>query len=259
MVVERLRATTPADISDADLAPLTFEEARMGLMPTEIATSISHHRAWRRMLDDGQPYALILEDDCEISPQMPAFLDALDRHGGLPGVVKLETRMRGLVLARRSSYKLGGASLHRTLTWEWGAAAYVISAPEARRVLASPLRFKLPIDDTLLSPASPLYLPRRILQTVPAFAYVPDEGADGGAQPSSVRESDAQAERQARFQVEKPKKRVGKIHREIRRIQRQISDVRTFLRHRILGRKMAVPFASTPVVSERSSVVPPLG
>ncbi len=257
MTVERIRATTPADIQAADLAPLTFEDARRRLMPVEIATSISHQRAWRRMLDEGDPFALILEDDCELSPKLPAFLAALDQHGAMSGVIRIETRQLRQVITRKTAQTIGGVRLHHPLTWEWGTAAYIISADEARRILASPRRFDLPIDDTVLSPASPLYLRGRVLQAVPALAFVPDEEAERGSQPASVRHSDAQAERKARFEAEKPKAPVRKLTREIRRIQRQIADARTYFRHWVFGRALAVPFAGGSASSERSSAVPP--
>lgn len=251
MTVERIRATTPADIQAADLAPLTFEDARRRLMPTEIATSISHHRAWRRMLEEGDPIALILEDDCELSPRLPAFLAAAEQEARLSGVIRIETRQIRQVLARRPARSLGGVRLHQPLTWEWGAAAYLISADEARRILASSRRFDLPIDDTMLSPASPLHLHGRVLQTVPALAFVPDEDVAHGSQPASVRHSDAQEERQARFRTEKPKRAMSKIMREVGRIGNQVADARTYVRHWVFGRAVAVPFAggSAPVAS----------
>lgn len=254
---ERISASTPADIAAADLAPVTFEDARRGLAPTEIATSISHQRAWRRMLGDGETQALVLEDDCELSPLLPAFLAELDRQGAFPGVVRLETRLRYHTLERRVARTVLGIELHHPFTWEWGTAAYVISADEARRVLASEYRFGLPIDDTLLSPESPLRDRNRILQAVPALAFVPEDGRDEGNQPGSVRQSELQADRQSRFDAQKPKVKVRKLVREFRRVRRQIADIRQILRHRIFGRIMVVPFARNPVPTGRSSVVPP--
>lgn len=246
LTAERILATTPSDISAADLAPMTLEDARRRLAPTEIATSISHQRAWRRMLDDGDAHALILEDDCELSPRLPAFLAEFDRQGGFPGLVRLETRLRYQVLARRAARTVLGIRLHQPFTWEWGTAAYVISADEARRVLASEHRFDRPVDDMLLAPTSQLRDGSRILQAVPALAFVPEDERVEGSQPPSVRQSDMQAERLMRFEDEKPKVPVRKIVREFRRIRRQIADIRQFLHHRIFGRTMAVPFAREP-------------
>jgi glycosyl transferase family 25 len=259
MTVERIRATTPGEISAADLAPLAIEDVRKGLMPTEIATSISHHRAWRRMLEEGDPFVLILEDDAELSPRLPGFLAAVEERGGLPGVIRLETRQKKQVLARRIAYDVCGFQLHHPLTWEWGTAAYIITAEEARSILASPRRFEMPIDDTIQNPASPLYRPDRVLQTVPALVFVPDEDVSGGSQPASIRQSDTQTERTLRFRADKERMSRNKFLRELLRIQRQFASIGTRLRHRMLGRMIAVPFADEAAISARSSAVPPPG
>jgi glycosyl transferase family 25 len=254
---ERLRATTPDEIVAADLVPLTLADARRRLAPTEIATSVSHQRAWRRMIDCGETHALVLEDDCELSPRLPAFVAEFDRQGGFDGVVRIETRLRGHILARRAARNVLGIGLHHPFTWEWGAAAYVISADEARRILASEQRFELPVDDMLLSPVSRLRDPRRILQTVPALAFVPENGRELGNQPAAVRVSDMETERRSRFQEERPKAPVRRFAREVRRIRSQIVNLPAVLHHRIFGRDIAVPFAREPWPSERSSAAPP--
>lgn len=245
---ERFRAATPADVTAADLAPVTAEEARRCLTPTEIATSVSHQRVWRRMIEDGHGHALVLEDDCELSPQIPAFLAEFDRQGGASGLVRLETRSRSQILARRASRMVRGVGLHQPYTWEWGSAAYIISADEARRVLGSPHRFRAPVDDMLLSPSSPMRVSSSLLQAVPALAFVPEENVAEGSQPATVRQSDMQDERLRRFKEEKPKVKARKLAREIRRIQRQITDIRRILRDRVFGRTMVVPFARDPAV-----------
>lgn len=243
---ERFRASTPADLTAADLRPRTFDEARRRLTAPEIATSVSHQRVWQRMIADGDTHILVLEDDCELSPLLPAFLAEFERQGGVPGLVRLETRLHRQVLSRRTVRSVLGVGLHRPFTWEWGAAAYIICADEARRVLSSSERFCMPIDDVLLSPRSPLRVGERLLQANPALALVPEDDVTEGSQPASVRRSDIQAERLLRFEDEKPKAKVRKFAREVRRIRRQVADIRRVVRHRISGRTMMVPFARDP-------------
>jgi glycosyl transferase, family 25 len=245
---ERFRAATPADVTAADLAPVTAEEASRCLTPSEIATSVSHQRVWRRMIEDGNRHALVLEDDCELSPQFPTFLAEFDRQGGVGGLVRLETRSRRQILVRRATHAVLGVRLHQPYTWEWGLAAYIISADEARRVLGSPYRFRDPVDDMLLSPDSPMRVSSSLLQAVPALAFVPQQDIAEGSQPASVRQSDLQAERLRRFEEEKPKGRVRKLAREILRIQRQVADIRHILRDRVFRRTMVVPFARDPAI-----------
>lgn len=244
--VERFRALTPADVTAADLRPHTFDEARLHLTAPEIATSASHQRVWRRMIADGETHALVLEDDCELSPLLPAFLAAFERQGGFPGLVRIETRLHRQILSRRAVRTVLGIGLHRPFTWEWGAAAYIISADEARRVLASTGRFRMPIDDILLAPRSPLRVAENLLQANPALALVPEDDVAEGSQPPSVRRSDIQAERLLRFETEKPSTKVWKLAREFRRIRRQIAGIDESLRNHIHGRRTVVPLAREP-------------
>ncbi len=266
MTAERVAASVPETLSAVDVAPLRLDEAHLRLTPVEVATSVSHFRTWQRFLDAGEPHALILEDDAQLSVRLPAFLEAFEAAGGFPdGVVRLETRLRGQILARRATRRVMSCGLHHPFTWEWGAAGYIMSAGNAQRILASERRFDLPVDDILLSPDSPLHDRSRILQTVPALVFVPHEDDRLGNQPASVRQSDTQAARSQRFLARKPTTKHAKILREIRRIQGQIAYFGTFLHHRIFGRRLAVPFIDRPTseprplppVSARSSVVQP--
>jgi glycosyl transferase family 25 len=266
MKAERIAASVPEKLTALDTAPLGLQDAHRWLTPVEVATSVSHFRAWRRFLDEGDEHALILEDDAQLSARLPAFLEAFEAAGGFPqGVVRLETRLRGQVLARRVARRVMSCDLHHPFTWEWGAAGYIMSADNARRILASEDRFVLPIDDILLSPQSPLYDRSRVLQAVPALVFVPHEDDRLGNQPASVRESDAQSARSQRFLARKPPTRSAKVVREVRRIQGQIAQMGTFLRHRVLGRRLAVPFVDQiaveptplPSISARSSSAQP--
>lgn len=267
MEYERLSATVPETLVKTDVGPIRLQDALRRLSPGELATSVSHFRAWQRFLEAGEPLALILEDDVQLSQALPAFLTMFEASGAFPeGLVRVETRQRRHYLGRRISRRIGHWTLHHPYTWEWGAAAYIISASLARRILASELRFDLPIDDTLLSPTSPLRIRRQILQSVPALAFVPELAGDLGNQPESVLVSDVAADRSERYiarNSSKPLRSVGqKSVRELKRIGHQLANIGTYATRVVLGLRTVVPFdepletdsIDAPINAPRSAV-----
>lgn len=125
------------------------------MLDAELGCYLSHDRLWQRLLDEGHAAALILEDDIEIDPALPGVLaDLLACPDWL--VVRLHT-MRGRVLTpRRAAFRgrevatlRDGAGLFRLRTHTLGAAAYLIRAEGARRLLDYGRRIALPIDQTM--------------------------------------------------------------------------------------------------------------
>lgn len=49
------------------------------LTPSEIGCALSHVFIYRKMLDEGMSYALVLEDDAQLSQDLPAVLSGLQR------------------------------------------------------------------------------------------------------------------------------------------------------------------------------------
>lgn len=125
------------------------------MLDTEIGCYLSHYRLWQRLLREGIAAALILEDDIDIEPTLPGLIQDLM---ACPEwlVVRLHT-MRGRVLTPRGAAFQGrlvadlgnGAGLFRLRTHTLGAAAYLIRAEGARRLLAYGARIALPIDQTM--------------------------------------------------------------------------------------------------------------
>ena len=125
------------------------------MLDTEIGCYLSHYRLWQRVVDEGIAAALVLEDDIEIDPTLPGLIaDLLACPDWL--VVRLHS-MRGSVLQPRRAGFLGWrvatlrdeAGLYRLRTHALGAAAYLIRAEGARRLLAYGRRIVLPIDQTM--------------------------------------------------------------------------------------------------------------
>jgi GR25 family glycosyltransferase involved in LPS biosynthesis len=259
MKVERLQATTPDTIAEEDIAPLTMEEIRAALSPVEAAAAISHFRAWRHMLAGGHRHILVLEDDVRLSRLMPSFLAALESGGPYTGVLRLETRLSQVLLHRRAEPAPSGISLHMPLSYEPGTGAYVISADYAARILASPERFSMPIDDIVFSLKSPFRKTSRLRVTVPGLALFQFEATPDYCVPESILTSDAQASRDLRYVDEtlRPKPTGWlKLRREIRRLRRQIGRAYEVIWLRPFAISTIVPFASGAVTSPPSAAPP---
>lgn len=82
LIGHRIEAVTADEISDADAERYCNSGKPTFLRKRELACTQSHERAWTAMIDGDHAVALILEDDAELSPLLPAFLNeasAVDR------------------------------------------------------------------------------------------------------------------------------------------------------------------------------------
>lgn len=114
------------------------------LTPAEIATYLSHRRAWQRMLDDDLDFAIILEDDVLLANSF-AYL--------VRTVVELENPWHVLKLAEpyarvksKGIERLGASTLVQYPHVPLGTSAYVIKREGAQAMLEWSERFFRPLD-----------------------------------------------------------------------------------------------------------------
>jgi glycosyl transferase family 25 len=256
--VERLQATTPETIDAEDMAPLAMKDVGRRLSPPEIAVSISHFRAWKGMLDRGRRHVLVIEDDMLLSRRLPAFLSALDSGTADIGILRLETHQTQVRIHPQAEPVAPGFALHLPLSFESGAGAYVISAASAARILSSPKRFAMALDDLLFSLESPFRDRSNLRVTVPALALYRFEATPEFDVPASILASDAHHGRLSRSALARANKPTGsrRIGREIVRLKRQLAAACPALWARLVARTTVVPFADSEV-SEQPSAAPP--
>jgi len=170
IVAERIDAVTTAGVDDARMAPHADKANPWAMARVEVACAMSHEKAWRRMLQAGQPFALILEDDVVLGDGLPALLDpALSAEIGAD-VLKLETMYRRVRLGRAVRIVAGRFRVCQLLASHMGAAAYIISGDMARRTLADPRLQDMSVDRYLFSRDGPTIPSRGLLQVDPAPA-----------------------------------------------------------------------------------------
>jgi glycosyl transferase family 25 len=242
IAAQRIAATTPAEIDPESLARHCNRANKNWIDPAELAVSFSHRKAWRAMLDEDLPCALILEDDVYLSSSLPTFLEDIKRDGAGLDLIRIETRYRTVCLSASVASTKHGVKLHRPLSFEWGCAGYVITAACARKLLAVEEWFVMPVDNMMFDPASSVFAALKIRQTVPGLC------ADGAAIDKSetgLWKSNIHDGRSTRYQVDKPPVARGKkLPRELRRIGRQIRGLQVVIyNYLFLGaRWRTIPF-----------------
>ena len=153
-----------------------------------VACCRSHYKAMAALLETGAPAALILEDDVEVSPAVPALLASLDWWPEGHGAVKLESttrERRRIWLGRPVGRTPDGRELSPILHSHLGAYGYLIGRRAAAEVAALAPETPLPIDHLLFNLTNSAFARRlRPLQATPAaIRHLPLDrvGSDTGS------------------------------------------------------------------------------
>lgn len=164
-------ASDPAVAVQALAVPLSSRNFRIS--PEAYACLQSHRLAWRRMLDEGHAYGVFFEDDLLLTPDI-AFLCA---DGWVPSdaeVVKLETFGVRVHLSRQR-FRIGpNRALARMVSSHVGAAAYVLRADTATKLLMLSENHGEPVDQLLFNDSCGFSDRAVIYQMIPALAVQGD-------------------------------------------------------------------------------------
>lgn len=168
LIAERIAALVPADIDAAIVAANCESSRNRYVTPGELACTLSHQRAWRRMLDAGLPHALFLEDDALLSKRLAEFLAASDPLPAGIDVLRIETNLPKVRLGRAESHIGRLSTVHSIHSLNYGAAGYVLTRSAAEMLLGGLCPLDLPVDMTLFSPRSHAFATLKVRQTIPA-------------------------------------------------------------------------------------------
>lgn len=133
-------------LQDPSLVDLSEFGRRHGKAPVpgELGCYLSHVWAMRRFLETDYPYALILEDDAQLTAQLPKVLDALAESFREWDMVKLSGVHSGTPLTLQTL--CAGFGLAVMLTPYTGSSAYVLNRHAAETYLARLLPMRVPYD-----------------------------------------------------------------------------------------------------------------
>lgn len=125
----------------------------------DLACALSHRKVWQRIVESGEQYAVVLEDDAILSADSPLFFSATDWIPAAARLVKLERhgKPKPIVMGRmpRPALSRRIGPLYSKCA---GAAGYVVSAEGARLLLAHTETVDDPIDQLMFNPGrSPLF------------------------------------------------------------------------------------------------------
>lgn len=137
------RAGLPTSLSGTFDAATSRQRMGRTLTDAEIAASLSHGLAYRRMLDEGHDHALILEDDAILHPELKAFLCS-GGHRAAPMVIVHHLNARVLPGVRQALD--GGIALRELAVPCFRAAAYTVSREAAEYLLQANTPVTTPAD-----------------------------------------------------------------------------------------------------------------
>lgn len=173
---ERIDACDAREASAADLDAVIAEEGPLGRLGNgDRACTVSHLRAWQRLLSSDRSHALVLEDDVYLAADSRDVVASTDWIPPGVEVVKLEK-----FGARPSTVLLGPAigttpnglrQIHRLESRHAGGAAYILSRKAAEEGLKLRGQIRVPVDHLLFN-ANVSALARRLKPVVirPAMA-----------------------------------------------------------------------------------------
>ncbi|WEO77987.1 glycosyltransferase family 25 protein [Cryobacterium sp. SO2] len=126
---------------------------RRRLTPGEVGCALAHRAACQKFLDDGEPMAMVFEDDARI--MIPFEPDVLGRHLNVaePRVIMLFTWQIGLVASGLASAPSDSIPLWHASTTPLGAAGYMLNRAAAEVLLEDGRRISS-IADWPAGPAS---------------------------------------------------------------------------------------------------------
>ena len=145
----------------------------------DMACTISHAAVWERFLASDAEFALVLEDDVFISPELGAWLADMSWWPADADLVKIErwrSRNNALrVLLDSKSTRVLGRRLSRLYSRHVGAAGYILTRRAAELLLAEK-PFDITVDNLLFNMnASKVAARLNLYQVVPAMVQQGNE------------------------------------------------------------------------------------
>ena len=138
----------------------------------EKCCALSHRIAWSALVDSGEDYAVIMEDDVRLGPDA----GLLGNREWIPqgvDLIKLEhfgPESQRVLVADERRLETAGISIGRMASRHTGAAAYLLSRRAAQRLLTL-AQFNLPVDHLLFNPnISPVFADLAPWQMMPPLA-----------------------------------------------------------------------------------------
>lgn len=148
--IDAVDAQSPA----ANLDEIEVRSGLHGRMSKgDLACTLSHRKFWRLLLDSGEPYAVVLEDDAILSDDAGQFFAGSDWIPPGANLIKLERHGKTKpIFMDRLMRPAHSRHVGRLYSKCAGTAGYAVSAEGARMLLAGTERVDDPIDQMMFNP-----------------------------------------------------------------------------------------------------------
>lgn len=222
-----------ARIVAIDASEVRERRARMSV--GEIACFHSHRLAWRALIDSGEPWMAVFEDDVVLAPAIAPLLRTADWIPAGVDLVKFETFMARTKIAPEGT-EVAGVHLHRLQATHCGSAGYVLSRRAAQWLLDRSQSFTRPVDIVMFHFDQESCRRLHIAQAVPALC-IQERFLQEGEPPRHP----GLIERSEVFET--PRLRgAAKFGHEAKRVLRQLSRPRLIREALRPSRRLVVPF-----------------
>ncbi|GLS83121.1 glycosyltransferase family 25 protein [Paraferrimonas haliotis] len=150
---ERVSATRGSDLSDDEMAQYYDAEVNRRhyfkqLNAGEIGCYLSHYFCWKKIVDEGLDYALILEDDSKLTDELGLLLSKVPKLSRDWDYLKLSTGSN--IPAVQQGIDLGdGIHLHQGLKLSSTTTGQFVSAEGAKKLIDTALPIRRPVDKDL--------------------------------------------------------------------------------------------------------------
>lgn len=133
-----------------------------------IACFESHRKAWKQVVDSGEPYGAVFEDDVVCAPGLAELLSKTDWIPVDCDIAKLETFLDKATIKTKPAAEFAGRRIVRLYGRHLGGCGYVISRSAAERLLSETRDFADPVDEILFNVQSMQFPPLTLYQVDPA-------------------------------------------------------------------------------------------
>lgn len=199
------------------------------LAPGDIACGATHIEILRHIVESGDSYSVVMEDDIHFSSDIRSFLTTCDWIPEGTDIVKLETFREKTIIDAKGIQLGNKRSIHRLRKAHGGTALYVISRNAAIKILNSFVPGVECIDVYLFSDKIDEF---KVYQVSPAPAV---QDNIGGFYSTAYLASDITEQR--RFAKQTKPKGFAKLKREIVRARIKIYDFILYFWQRIVHGK----------------------
>ncbi len=170
LAFERVAAVDGKTLSDDEIASIKRNAGwKEPLNRSELGCFLSHRKCLEQIVESGEQYAAVFEDDVKFSGSAKQFFQSDAWIPSDADIIKLETHGRKVLMDKPVTLVAGEYSVARLYSQNILAAGYIISAKYAASLLARMNDAAAPMDHLLFTPACGFFNEMRIYQVSPVI------------------------------------------------------------------------------------------